>query len=771
MPGSAAGPAPAPARAFAAAAAIAAVVAFLPFARGLLSAHAFFFRDLSLHFFPLRRFALDGLRNGELRYWNPYLHEGIPSPFPALSYPFELLQLLRPDEGGLSLFVALHVPLAALTFLALARGLGVGAVAAAGGGLAYALGGFCLSTLNFYVYLEAMAWAPLVVLAARRCAEGALRDVAVAGVVIAVAWSTVGVELVLQTLVIAVVLAWPVAGRIKGVGRLAGAAALGLGLSAPTTAVMAGVVGASERGVGFAPEVVLAHSVHPLTLLQAVIGDLYGELGDLANRWWGENFFPRGFPYFLSLYLGATALAVAAVGLRHGRTLRARITVLGLVALVVCLGRWGPLAPLVEYLPALRRFRFPSKAFFTLHFSAALLVTLGLDALGAGSREAWRRLAAAGLVLGGLLAAAPLVPRLLGEPARWFAWGFFPPDYSWPLREERLAHLLRDAATGGTVALAAAGLATLVVRGRLGPRLAATVVVALLGADLLRTGAGLNPMVAPSFYRLSPQMTAQLPLVRDGGRLFVCEPARSRAYWEGRAAHPGDHEVWTFETYRETLTPDFNLAAHVPTALSEDLTSLVPVSATPGERAGCERFGELAPRLRAAAVTHVVSLDALDDAELKERAHIAPARVAPATVHLYELVPPGARVALLDAGGGAAPGEVRIVSESSDALVIAVNAGAPAVLVVRDGYAPGWQAEVDGVAAPLLAVEGHHRGVAVGPGPRRVLMRYHPQGLRAGLVVMALSAGVALTLATRGGRPKADGSLQPARVPGSDGGG
>jgi len=49
-----------------AAAAIVAAVAFLPFARGLLAGQAFFFRDLSLHFFPLRRFALEGLRAGEL---------------------------------------------------------------------------------------------------------------------------------------------------------------------------------------------------------------------------------------------------------------------------------------------------------------------------------------------------------------------------------------------------------------------------------------------------------------------------------------------------------------------------------------------------------------------------------------------------------------------------------------------------------------------------------------------------------------------------------
>jgi hypothetical protein len=741
---------PGRAPAFAVAAAAVAAVAFLPFARGLVSGHAFFFRDLSLHFFPLRQFALDGLRAGELRYWNPYLHEGIPSPFPPVSYPLELLQLLRPDAWGLSLFLALHVPLAGLAFLALARGLGVSAVAAAGGALAYALGGFCLSTLNLYVYLEAMAWAPLLVLAARRAASGSLRDTAVGGAVVALTWSTVGVEVVLQALVIAAVLAWPSADRTRSLLRLGGAFALGLGLSAPTTTVMSGVVAASERGRGFAPEVVLAHSLHPLGLLQVVIGDFYGELGDVANRWWGENFFPRGFPYFLSLYLGAAALALALVGVRHARVFRVRLAVILVVALLVCLGRWGPFAPLVDALPPLRRFRFPSKAFFTVHFSVALLAALGLDALADGRREAWRRLAGIALVAGGLLAAAPLVPRLLAEPTRWFAWGFFPPDYTWPLREQRLAHVLRDAATGGIACLAAAGVALLVLRGRLGPRLASGAVVALLAADLLRAGAGLNATVAPGFYGLSTEMAAQVPRLRDGGRLFVCEPVRGRAYWAGRALRPDSHEAWTFETYRETLTPDFNLPWRVPTALSEDLTSLVPVSATPGERAGCDRFGDLAPRLRTAAVTHVVSLDALDSAELARVAAVAPPRIAPVTVHLYDLVPPGLpRVGLLDAGGLAA-GEARLVSESAGELEIAVTARGESTLVVRDGAAPGWRAEVDGAAAALRTVEEHHRGVAVGSGTHRVRLRYRPPGLLAGLGAMAASAAVALLLGWRG---------------------
>ena len=743
----------------AAVAAAVAVVAALPFARGLLSGHAFFFRDLSLHFFPLRRFALDGLRAAELRYWNPYLHEGIPSPFPPISYPIELLQLLHPDEWGLSLVLALHVPLAALAFLALGRHLGLEPVAAAAGGFVYALGGFCLSTLNLYVYAEAMAWAPLVILGARRAAGGRGRDVAWAAIAIAMAWSTVGTELVLQSILAAVVLSWPPGGRRAAIVRVAAALLLGLGLSAPTTGVMSGVVAVSERGRGFPPAVVLAQSVHPLTLLQVVIGDFYGDLSDVANRWWGENFFPRGFPYFLSLYLGAAALAVAAVGARFGRELRLRLIVLALFGLVVCLGRWGVIGPIVEALPLLRRFRFPTKAFFTVHLAVSLLAALGTDALASGRRPAWRWLAAAGLALGGPLTGGLLLPALAPGFVRYFVAGFFPSDEAWPLRERQLAHMLHDAAAGGALALAAAAIALVVLRGRLRPGLAVVGLAALLAADLLRTGAGLNPMVTASFYRLSAEMTVQLPILRDGSRLFVCEPVRSRAYWAGRALHPENHEAWTFETYRETMTPNFNLLARVPTALGEDLTSLVPMAAIPGRDEGCDRIGMLAGRLRAAGVAHVVSLDPLADPALRERAVVAPSRIAPVAVHIYDVSSPGpGRLALVDAGGGAAAGRVTLVRESSDAVEIAVDAEAPAILILRDGYAPGWRAWVDDAPAAVTVAEGHYRAVAVPAGSHRARLAYQPPGLRAGLGVMALSVCVLAPLMRRRHRASDSGA-------------
>ena len=317
-----------------------AAVAALPFLRGPLAGQPLYFRDLALHFLPLRRFVLEGLARGELRFWNPYAHEGEPLALPPIAYPFELLALLRPDEAGVSFLLALHVPLAAVWMMAFARhALGLSAPGAAAGALVYALGGFALSTLNLYVYAHALAWAPAAMLGLHLAARGGRAQVALAALAIGVLVSTTAAEMAAQAILVGVVLALPAGGR--GLGRMAAAVVLGAGLAAPVAGVVAHVAGDSARAAGFPAEVVLAHSIHPLTLVQTVAAGFHGDTARLADRWWGGNFFPRGFPYFLSLYLGLAALAAAAVGALEGQRLRLRLAVVCALGVALALGRWG----------------------------------------------------------------------------------------------------------------------------------------------------------------------------------------------------------------------------------------------------------------------------------------------------------------------------------------------------------------------------------------------------------------------------------------------
>src|SRR3954462_2307746 len=104
-------PAPAAARnGWAIAIAVASLAAALPFLRGVAAGHVLYFRDLSVLFHPFRLYVIEGLRAGELRYWDPYVHEGVPLLYPPLAYPLDLLQALWADPRSVSLLLALHVP-------------------------------------------------------------------------------------------------------------------------------------------------------------------------------------------------------------------------------------------------------------------------------------------------------------------------------------------------------------------------------------------------------------------------------------------------------------------------------------------------------------------------------------------------------------------------------------------------------------------------------------------------------------------------------------
>lgn len=767
--------------------ALVALVAFLPFFRGVLQGQSFYFRDLSLYYFPLRQFVSEGLRRGELRYWNPYVHEGIQELFPPISYPFDLLQALAPHEGWFSLLLALHVPLAALALFALARGLKLSPLAAAAGGLVYALGGYGLSALNLYDHLQALSWAPLVVLGLFRAARGGARSVSFAALFVAVVLSTCRVEIAAQAVVLGVLLSWR-RGQPGQARRLAASLCLGAGLAAPTLITMWGLVAESARGQGLSTDVVLAHSVHPFTFLQVVVANLYGDLANVTDRWWGQNFFPRGFPYILSLYLGIPVLSLAVTGARHGRILRVRLLLIALLAGYLCLGRWGGLAPVVEALPFLRSFRYPTKAFFSVHFAVALLAALGLDALiTAPARNVWRGTARVALVFGPVLACLSAFPWFFAGPTRWFLASFFPPGFTDLERASFLRLMIEDALTAALLACTAGAIALLVALHRTPRRGAPLALTAIVVVDLLRAGAGLNPMVTRSFFEISPEMLREAGRIqREGARLFTCDVSDSAPYLEARKALRGRHETWTFATLMETLTPYLNVRHGIRTARSIDLTMLVPTERVASvEEARCGDLARNVGKLQRAGVEHVISLTPLRHPELSLETVVTPRRIDPLGVYVYRLggafpmrfvarevhrVPDqnaaiaftqdvsfrrDGVVAVEGAGERTFEAEGRILRwrEAPGRIEVDIAANRPTVFMNREAYARGWAAWVDSVPTPVLRADGFYTAVPVPAGTSQVVLRYSPPGLREGLTLSLISLLLAVALGVRRRQP------------------
>jgi hypothetical protein len=109
-----------------------------------------------------------------------------------------------------------------------------------------------------------------------------------------------------------------------------------------------------------------------------------------------------------------------------------------------------------------------------------------------------------------------------------------------------------------------------------------------------------------------------------------------------------------------------------------------------------------------------------------------------ADAHGVEL-PPGSRSSPADLARSAAG---RLV----------VRAEGPGLLVVGEGYDPGFSAHVDGRTAPVLRVNGDRMGVVLGAGTHRVVLTHRARGFRAGLALAALAAAGLAAAFLRAGR-------------------
>ena len=94
-------------------------------------------------------------------------------------------------------------------------------------------------------------------------------------------------------------------------------------------------------------------------------------------------------------------------------------------------------------------------------------------------------------------------------------------------------------------------------------------------------------------------------------------------------------------------------------------------------------------------------------------------------------------------------GVAQIIARASDRLTIAVSARRAAVLVVTEGYDPGWRAWIDGAPAPVWRANAIFRAVPVGEGDHRVEMRYRPPSAAWGAAASVLGAVVAGVLIGR----------------------
>lgn len=104
----------------------------------------------------------------------------------------------------------------------------------------------------------------------------------------------------------------------------------------------------------------------------------------------------------------------------------------------------------------------------------------------------------------------------------------------------------------------------------------------------------------------------------------------------------------------------------------------------------------------------------------------------------------GAEARMLDDAGG---GEVEIIAYEETLVTVRVNSPAPAYLVLKDAFYPGWEATVNGAPTPIHRANLLFRAVPVPAGESAVVFRFEPTLWRAALyigITLWIIAGIAL---------------------------
>lgn len=753
-----------------------------------LTTGTFFFRDLYQTGFQKRDFLVRSVFSGELPLWDPLIHGGQPflgSPANAVFYPASLAFLLLPTVFAFNLVIVAHFLFAAVAAYCLARVAGLSPRAAFVAGAVYGLAGVMLSTGNLLVYLFAAGWLPVVLALLHRHLQTRRAELALlASIAAALPLLAGGVEFTAMMFV--TLLVWVLAVNAPGIDRPRragvviaigiGAVALSLVQTLPATEMIAN----SSRAGRVSYASFTQWSVSPRRLPELVVPQFFGRTDALDDAdYWGLPVEDRGFPYLASIYCGALTLILAIAGVVSRSQPRAfdgggapepdlpdaaprafpmparALGGIALAGIVLSLGRFLPIFPLIYRLPLVATFRYPVKAMMITTLPLALLAGLGIDRCASARtrRGVAMASAAAALLLawlgsmiranGGFAASleqAFFLQRLAGDRSAALACGFF------------------EAA----LFLALAAIAVVLFRARSG--VAVTVLAALVAADLAVAGMHVNAYAPRSLFE-EPAAARLVRRFAGDGRLYrTADPI-------ALSLRAPSNDIWWLARWKLETLSGYNAATFgIPTIFHVDYDGLAPVAiARMTSIVDSLPWSARLPILRAAGVRIIMTFDdlhvpgvrllirsqsgagmlslyALDDSP-RER-FVGSAELVPSSSAAIARMTSGFSDDTILLRGGPAPARegcgttaVRATSRRLNAVRYEVNAPCDGWVYFAESWYPGWRVTVDGHEQPLLRANDTFSAVAVPRGPHAIERRYVPLRLIAG----AAASTIALT--------------------------
>ena len=737
----------------------------------MLLGNTLFVGDRSRWLLPAIAVVREALAHRELPVWNRYVGLGFATtsdPLYGFGYPLNWLMLVGDASRAQSLVAGLHVAMAGLAAMGLARLLGAGLaggfVAAAG----YAFSGVTLSLSGAGLLLHAAALMPCVALAlawaVRSPRHPALR-VGAAAMMTGVALLQGEVFVWCMSLVVAavVVAATPrpadVGPRSTRVGAVAALSSVALAVALASVMIVPAALGASEseRGAALTRERAEIASLHPLRALEFAAPGAYLPLGqvDGPRPVVGERRL-NGRNLVESVYLGAALLALALCAPGRGRRRENVLAGAAFLLLLVAMGRHTPAHGLwrLVLLP-FSRMRFPERYMIPVALLVALLGGLGLRRLR--SEEGALRWPPVLLALA-LTGASFAAPWLLATATA-------PPNLLTSLREgcvtgATAAFLLALAAwwsgrRPAPATVAAVGVVTLDLFLRCLP-LVESAPPALLdaprdGAVTLRVDAFARRELAPPRVLWSESMLSgfahglsatELEFLLRRTLMFstpavwgintlnpydVGLPPSWQRVWDRYRRHPFALLRFTgarWIVYNDLVEGGAEAFRHDLKPWQELNPGVLAMDIAPSPRV------YLAHSVRVVGGAHPER--ALDESVLRGAVTLVPAplpgRLSPAV----------------------GPERCDVTAHRATRVVFECVVSAPALAVAREQFHPGWSATVDGRPATILRANTVMRGVLLPAGRHRVVMTFRAPGLRAGVALSAASLVVCLSLVAFG---------------------
>ena len=380
-------------------------------------------RDLAVYNLPMEKAMHDAYARGRLPVWMPEVSGGrplLPNPNAGAMYPVRPLLSVLPFPLAMRLFPVLHWIAAGIGTILVLRALNVSSAGAWIGAATYVFSGVGVAEVYFPNLHPGMALLPWIVWAVARPARRGAGKLVVLALLFGLdflAGDVFTIAMAVASAVLWIVVEKERAERAREIGILAASLGLAALVAAPQIVATALWVPETNRAVaGMRLKESLFFSVHPLRLLELVVPFPYGANWQLdrSTVWGWPVFRYRAMGMFTSLFSGAFAVVALIAsrkdrsrGLRFGRILFAIALFIAVIPSLVPVS-W-------EKLPSPVPLRNPEKFSVALVFALAIVAGISFDLLRSGRAKLPRWPLAAAAVLAALAVAALLFPRGAGR--------------------------------------------------------------------------------------------------------------------------------------------------------------------------------------------------------------------------------------------------------------------------------------------------------------------------------------------------------------------